>query len=215
MQVDSPDVGKVRLQPELPDGERSLRDVLDLLLQDIVLTPVDATSLPWDKPVFVVRTAPLDWMPGLFDEIQRHHAASRLHVMSHARDADAIRAMAPGATFHPYTAEGRYRLEDVPLAMLHRFRQMDFGTLIFPDPGTSADLCDEIERLFTAIDLQRMVTYTRDGGFARARDWQRRARAHAAFLKLIEWYQSSVEAESSIAANQVVAIPAGATNDRS
>ncbi len=209
------DLRSVPLQPDLPAGERSLRTVLDILLQDMALTPIDASTLPWSKPVFILRAAPMDAMRPLLDEIQRHCAAPLLHIMSHARDGEAIRALAPAATFHAYPATGRYRLEDVPAAMMHRLRQADFGMLIFPDPGTSADLCDEVERLFGAIDLRRMVIYTADAGFARAADWQKRTRAQAAFIRLVEWYQSSVEAESSIDENQDRPMPAGATNDRS
>ena len=201
--------------PALPAAERSLRDVLDVLLQDMALEPIDPATLPWNRPIFILRSMPLDRLARLVAAIHRHAPAPALHVMSHARDAESIRATAPGCTFHAYTTPGRYRLEDVPLAMLDRLRRMEFGMLVFPDPGTSEALCREVERIFEAIDPTRMVTFTTDGAFARAADWPRRQRARSAFLRLVEWYQSSPDPASSMSENQEPSAPFRATNVRS
>ena len=50
--------------------------------------------------------------------------------------------------------------------------------------------------------------------FARARDWNKRRLAQAAFLRLIEWYQSTGAADSSIDENHDRP-RLGDTNDRS
>ena len=49
----------LRAVTRLTSGEeaRSLRTVLDLLLQDIPLRPVDPATLPWDRPILILRSA--------------------------------------------------------------------------------------------------------------------------------------------------------------
>jgi hypothetical protein len=123
--------------------------------------------------------------------------------------------MAPEVTFHAYATPGRYRLEEVPLAMVHRLRQTGFGMLVFPDPGTSEALGDEVERIFDAIDPSRMITFTAEGGFARAPDRARRRRARGAFLRLIEWYQSDGDPSSMSSNQDVDSAPFRLTNEKS
>ena len=100
-------------------AEAPLRAVLDMLLQDMALEPVDPATLPWHEPMFVLRGAPMDHMEAFFRLVVAHCSAPALHVMSHARDRDVLRAMAPCEfTFHAYPTPGRYCLEEVPSAML-------------------------------------------------------------------------------------------------
>jgi hypothetical protein len=197
-------------------AETPLRAVFDMLLQDMALEPVDPATLPWDEPIFVLRGAPIDHMESFFRLVAAHCAAPALHVMSHGRDEDALRALAPcDFTFHAYPTPGRYRLEDVPAAMLDRLRMAGLGTLFFLDTGVSAELFDEVERLFAAIAEHRMVTVRNDGTCARTADWRRRRRAHAAFLRLVEWYQSALDPGTAISENQDAPNGSRVTNERS
>ena len=43
-----------------PDVTESLRVVFDLLLQDMAAEPVDPLTLPWERPLFLLRAAPLE-----------------------------------------------------------------------------------------------------------------------------------------------------------
>lgn len=174
--------------PMHPDATESLRVVFDLLLQDMALEPVDPATLPWDRPILLLRAAPLDRTQTFFERLPAYSRAPDLHVMSHARDRDALREMARcDFTFHAYPTPGRYSLEEVPTAMLERLRAIGFGALLVLENGESAELFDEIERLLAAIDEQRLIVVRRDGSFHRSAEWRRRRRAQAAFLHLVEW----------------------------
>jgi hypothetical protein len=175
------------------DAASGLRVVLDLLLQDMALEPVDAATLPWDQPILVLRSADMERFSAVLQQIVSHCPAPLLHVLSHARDEEAIRYRAPcDFTFHGYPTPGRYRLAEVPASMLDRLRSVRFGTLLYIDPGTSADLSGEVEALFAAIEDRRMVTVREDGTFARAVDSRLRRHAESAFLRVIEWYQQKL-----------------------
>jgi hypothetical protein len=176
------------------EGAQGLRVVLDMLLQDLPLKPADPAALDWDRPIFVLRSADMRKMQGFLDRLVSHCPSPVLHVMSHARDEAAIRAMAPcDLTFHAYPTPGRYRLEDVPAATLHALRHVGFGTAFFLDTGTAADLFDEVERLLLAIVSDRPVSVLADGTFAKAPERGLRKRAEAAFFGLVEWYQAKLD----------------------
>ena len=183
------------------NGEPHVRAVLDILLQDIALQPLPAAALPWDRPVLVLRAAPMDQLERFIEEADRHGAAA-LHILSHARDREAIAAMAPRAIFHAYPTPGRYKLEEIPAALLHRLRSHGFAAFVFLEPGTSAELFDEAERIFAATGAADMVTFSPGAAFARPGDWGHRRRAQAAFLQLVEWYQSRVASAPIAASNQ-------------
>lgn len=173
---------------------RSLRVVLDRLVQDLPLTSVDPATLPWDRPILVLRSATMTRLQALFDEIIVHCSTPALHVMSHARDERAIRDMAPcPVTFHAYPVQGPYRLEDVSAAMLDSLRAVGFGTVFSLDAGTWGDRLQEVDRLLAAIRESGMVSFRRDGTYARATDWRQRRRAESAFLRLLEWYQFKLD----------------------
>jgi hypothetical protein len=172
---------------------QGLRVVLDLLLQDMALEPVDAATLPWDQPILVLRSADMERFSTVLQQIVSHCPAPLLHVLSHARDEEAIRNRAPcDVTFHAYPTPGRYRLDGVPAATLDYLRSVRFGTLLYIDPGTSAELSLEVEALFAAIADRPMVTVREDGTFARAVDARLRRHAETAFLRVIEWYQQKL-----------------------
>ena len=173
--------------------DQSVRGVLDALLQDMTLDPIEPASLPWDAPILILRSAPMDRLAALLADICQRTPGAVVHVLSHARDGDAVRALSPEAIFHPYPTPGRYRLEDVPPATLESLRAVGFGVLLFLDPGTSSGLFDEAERLFAAIADRPMISVREDEGFARARDSAQRRRAQAAFLALVDWYQRTVD----------------------
>ena len=176
------------------DAARGLRVVLDLLLQDMALEPVDLATLPWHEPILILRSADMERFRAALRQIVAHCPAPRLHVMSHAHDEATIRDMTPSdLTFHGYPAPGRYRLEEVPAAMLERLRSVGFRTLLYLDPGTSADLFGEVEVLFAAIQDDGMVVAREDGSFGRTSNARLRTRAEAAFLRLIEWYQLKLD----------------------
>ena len=167
----------------------SLRVVLDLLLQDMH-RPVDPVTLPWDRPIFVLRSANMGRMQALLDEIVLRCPAPALHIMSHARDEDALRQAAPCAfTFHAYPTAGRYRLEDVPAAVLDRVRAVPFGILFFLDTGPYDDLFNEVERLLGAISSIDITRFCNNGTYAGSSHRRLRQRAESAFLRLIEWYR--------------------------
>ena len=172
----------------------ALRTVFALLLQDRALEPVDPSSLPWDRPLFVIRSAPLPRLVAFMEEAARQHQAPVLHVMSHARDEAAIREAAPCPfTFHAYPGEGRYSLDAMPDAVLEQLRAVGFGALFFLDTGTRGDLLEEVERLLAAIVENGVVSFNAEGAFARTRDWRTRQLAEAAFLPLVEWYHRKLD----------------------
>jgi hypothetical protein len=178
----------------LSEAAHSLRTVLDLLLQDRALKPIEPAGLPWDEPIFVVRSAPLDRLRALLDEIVAHTPAPALHIMSHARDEPAIRAVAPCEfTFHAYPTPGRYRFEDIPTDRLERLRSIAFGTLFFLDAGTTGERLEEVERMVAGIRKDRAVSFRGDGTFASMPDWRQRTLAESAFLRLIEWYHFKLD----------------------
>jgi hypothetical protein len=182
------------LGPAVSEAARGLRIVLDLLLQDIALDPVDAALLPWHEPILILRSADMERFRAVMRQIVTYCPAPTLHVLSHARDEETIREIAPcDFTFHAYPTPGRYRLDGVPAAMLNRLRAVSFATLIYIDPGTSAELFGEVESLFAAIKDGGMVSVRQDGTFARAPQAHLRRRAESAFLRLIEWYQLKLE----------------------
>jgi len=176
---------------QLPDDDtaQSLRTVLDLLLQDIPLQPVDPATLPWDQPIFILRSANMGRMRALIDEILVHTPTPLLHIMSHARDEKALRELVPCEfMFHAYPTPGRYRLEDVPSATLDRLRAVDFGILFFLDTGSFADLLDEVDRVLGAICPMGIISFGNDGTCGRLPERQVRKRAESAFFRLVEWY---------------------------
>jgi hypothetical protein len=141
--------------------------MLDLLGRDLALARVARATLTWNRPVLVLRSGNMDRMRAFFDELARHPEIPAVHVLSHAHDEDAIRAMAPrDITFHPYPTPGRYWLGHVPPAMLERLRSEDFGMLTFLDPGAADDLLTEVHRLLTAIAEKQLTCFCNDGAFA-------------------------------------------------
>ena len=182
-----------------------LRVVLDLLLQDMALEPVDPAALPWHEPILVLRSADMERFRAVLRQIVTYCPAPRLHVLSHARDEQAIRdaiheIVQCDFTFHGYPTPGRYRLEEVPVAMLEQLRSVGFATLVYIDPGTSADLFGEAEAIFAGIqDTSIMVSVRADGTLGRAPDARLRRRAESAFLGLIEWYQRKVDPAPPVA----------------
>jgi hypothetical protein len=176
------------------DAAQGLRTVLDLLLQDLPLTPLDPAVLPWDEPILVLRSADMKKMRAFLDRLVARCPSPALHVLSHARDEAAIRAMVPFAlTFHAYPVSGRYRLEEVPRATLDALQAAGIGTAFFLDTGISGDLFDEVERLLSAIAPDRLVSVHEDGTLARTPERRLRKRAESAFLGLIEWYQRKLD----------------------
>jgi len=177
------------------DVARSLRTVLDLLLQDIPLQPIDPATLAWDRPIFILRSANMGRLRALLDEILVRTPAPHLHIMSHARDERALREMAPcDFTFHAYPTPGRYRLEDVPPTTIERLHAVDFGVLCYLDTGPFADLLDEVERVLGAIRPLALTCFGNDGTFARLPERRLRRRAESAFFRLVEWYQGAADA---------------------
>lgn len=175
---------------------RCLRLVLDRLVQDLPLMPVDPATLPWDRPILVLRSANMTRLRAFLDEIVIRCPTPALHVMSHARDEGAIRDMAPcDFTFHAYPTPGQYRLEDVPATMLDRLRTAGFGTVFCLDAGTWGDRLENVDRLLAAILEPGMVSFRGDGTYARAADWRQRRRAESAFLRLLAWYQLKLDPE--------------------
>ncbi|MEP7305688.1 MAG: hypothetical protein ABJA98_09235 [Acidobacteriota bacterium] len=175
----------------------SLRAVLDLLLQDMHKA-VDPATLSWDRPIFVLRSANMGRLQALLEEIVLRCPAPALHVMSHARDEEALRQAAPCAlTFHAYPTAGRYRLEDVPVAVLDRLRAVPFGILFYLDTGPYDDLFNEVERLLGAISSIDITRFCNDDTYAGSSHRRLRQRAEAAFLGLIEWYRPMPGTEAS------------------
>jgi hypothetical protein len=177
---------------------QGLRVVLDLLLQDMALEPVEPAVLPWREPILVLRSADMERFRAVLRQIVTYCPAPLLHVLSHARDEqtirDAIREIVHcDVTFHGYPTPGRYRLNGVPVAMLERLRSAGFGTLVYLDPGTSADLFGEVEAIFAGIQATGMVSVRVDGTWSRAPDARLRRQAESAFLGLIEWYQRKLD----------------------
>ena len=172
---------------------QSMRAVLDVLLQDMALDPVDPASLPWDTPILILRSASMDRLAALLGDIRTHAPRSTVHVISHERDAGAVRAMAPDIVFHAYPTPGRYRLDGLPAAALEALRAARFGLLFFLDPGTSGELFDEAERLFAAVADRPMISVREDGSFGCVRHSGDRRRAQAAFLSLVDWYQRKID----------------------
>lgn len=176
------------------DGAQSLRTVLDLLLQDIPPKPVNPATLPWDRPIFILRSANMGRLRVLLDEILTHTATPQLHILSHARDEQTLREMAPCEfTFHAYPTPGRYRLEQIHPATLDRLRAVGFGILFFLDTGPFADLLDEVDRVLGAIRPIGIISFGNDGRCARLPERHIRKRAESAFFALIEWYHSTLE----------------------
>jgi hypothetical protein len=187
-----PEHGPVTVTPS--EAAQSLRTVFDMLLQDKALHPLDPATLPWQAPILVLRSAPIERLQAFFHELVAYCRAPILHVMSHARDEDAIRAVAPcDLMFHTYPGPGRYRLEDVPAEMLSGLRAVGFGTVFFLDAGTSGDLLVDVERLAAAIAENRTVSFRGNGTYAWTPDWRQRTLAEAAFLRLVEWYHFKLD----------------------
>jgi hypothetical protein len=202
--------------PMHPDATESLRVVFDLLLQDMAMEPVDPATLPWDQPILLLRAAPLDHLKDFFARLPTYSPTPDLHILSHARDRDALREMAPcDFTFHAYPTPGRYCLEEVPAAMLARLRATGFGALLVLDTGDSATLFDEVERLLAAIDGQQMIAVQKNGLFLRSAEWRQRRRAQAAFLRLVAWSQPMASGDITMSENQDGWPAPRATNDRS
>lgn len=168
--------------------------VLTLLLQDRALSTVDAESLPWDRPMLVLRSAHMERMQQFVDVVRAHAPTPPLHVMSHARDEGAIRTMAgTDIAFYPYPTPGRYSLDEVPPDTLDRLRSVGFGTLVWLDAGSAGEGLDGAEQILAAIDESRMASFRADGTFGRPEDWRLRRLASDAFYRLIEWYHCKVD----------------------
>jgi hypothetical protein len=175
------------------DVAAGLGTVLALLLQDRALATVDAGTLPWDRPMFVLRSAHMERMQQFLDVVRAHSAAPRLHVMSHARDEEVLRSMAGhDMTFYPYPTPGRYSLDIVPAEMLERLRAVGFGALIFLDAGQHGEGLDAAVEVLAAIDEPRMASFRSDGTFGRPDDWGVHRLASAAYYRLIEWYHAKL-----------------------
>jgi hypothetical protein len=167
----------------------SLRVVLDMLLRDKTLGLVEADTLPWDQPILVIRSAPMGRMEAFFHQVASRASSPTVHVLSHARDEEALRSLAPfPIVFHAYGTPGPYRLEGVESVLLQRLREAGFAALFFLDAGTKGDRLDEVERLLAAIRPEPLVCFMGNGKFAKAPDAEQRRLAEAAFLRLIEWY---------------------------
>lgn len=176
------------------DVASALSTVLALLLQDRRLSQVDVDTLPWDRPIFVLRSAYMERLRSLLRIVLARTPVPPLHIMSHARDEGAIRAMANGAlTYYPYPTPGPYRLEEMPSEMLDRLQSVGFGALVFLDAGNAGEGLDDVQRLLAAIGATQMVAYRADGTFAQAQDWRRHRLATAAFYRLIEWYHAKLD----------------------
>jgi hypothetical protein len=166
---------------------QGLRVGFDIHPPDMALEPVDPATLPWDTPILVLRSAPMPRLQTLLDQILSHRRDPALHIMSHARDKETIREMVPcDFTFHAYPTPGRYRLDGVPAKTLDQLRSVGFGTLLYIDPGTSADFFREVGSLFLAIQEHGMVSVGTDGTFARVTDLRLRKVAESACLHVIE-----------------------------
>lgn len=176
------------------DADGALNSVLTLLLQDRTLSALDAASLPWDRPVFVLRSAHMERMQQFLDVVRAHAPAAALHIMSHARDERALRAMAEREiTFYPYPTPGRYSLDEIPSEMLERLRSVGFGTLVFLDPGQQGEGLDGAQDILAAIDEPRMASFRADGTFGRPSDWRQHRLASAAFYRLVAWYHDKLD----------------------
>ncbi|MEP7305691.1 MAG: hypothetical protein ABJA98_09250 [Acidobacteriota bacterium] len=173
---------------------KSIGIVLDTLLRDMSLEAVHVDRLLWDRPIFVLRSASMERMRAFLGEILVHASAPKLHIMSHARDESAIRAIAHcDVTFYAYPVSGPYRLENVPAATVDRLQSVGFGTLFLLDAGTSGERLGDAEKLLAAIGEHGMVSFLADGTYAALSDWRQRRRAESAFLRLMEWYQLKLD----------------------
>ena len=179
---------------QLNESARSLRTTLDLLLRDMAPKPVNPATVQWDQPIFILRSANMGRMKALLDDIVTHCRTPRLHIMSHARDEQTLREMAPcDFTFHAYPTPGRYRLAEVSAASLERLRAVEFRSLFFLDTGIFSDLFDEVERLLAAVAETGMISFNNDGTYTRPPQRRLHQQAESAFLRLIEWYQFKLD----------------------
>jgi hypothetical protein len=185
------------------DGARSLRAVFDMLLHDKALQPVDPDTLPWDRPIFVIRSAHMGRMDHFFQQVAARSSRPDLHVLSHARDEDSLRTLAPFPfTFHAWPTPGPYRLENLPAPLLERLQAQRFARLFFLQ-NSAGDRLEEVERLLMAIQPGSPVCLLSSGAFAQAADARQRQLAEAAFLRLIEWYQFRLDpAGASLASTE-------------
>jgi hypothetical protein len=95
------------------------------------------------------------------------NVTSEMHVMSHARDENAIRAaVRHDFTFHAYPTPGPYLSDRVPAPMMANLRAVEFGALVFLDAGVAAAGLDDVRRLLAEIDDTRIVAYRGDGTLA-------------------------------------------------
>jgi hypothetical protein len=199
-----------------PENEQALglRVVFDMLLRDKALGLVEPETLAWDQPFLVIRSAHMGRMEAFFHQVATRCTAPRLHVLSHARDEEALHTLAPFPfTFHAWTTPGAYRLENMPAPLLERLRAERFATLFFLDQGTNGDRLDEVERLLAAIKPEPIVCFMGNGKFAQAPDAEQRRLAETAFLRLIEWYQFRLDPGGATLASAEPA-PAGSGQTR-
>jgi FkbM family methyltransferase len=184
------------------DVAQSLSTVLTLLLQERTLQEVDVEALSWDRPVLVVRSAHMGRFDAFLKTVLARRPMPSLHVLSHARDEQAIKAMTGAPlTFYAYPTPGAYRLEEIPPNMLAALKAVGFGTLVFLDAGQNDEGLDQVQRLLAAISDAGVVSYRAggsfsdraNGGFARAADWRRHHLAASAFQRLIEWYHHRLD----------------------
>jgi hypothetical protein len=176
------------------DLANALRIVLSRLLQDRTTPVVDSESMSWHQPIFVLRSAGMDRLAAFLNVARAHRPMPPLHIMSHARDEPAIRALDSSPfTFYPYPTPGSYRVEEVAADTLARLRAVRFGALVFLDAGNEGARLDEVERLVGAIGETKMVSFRADGTFAGPEVWREYRLATAAFHRLIEWYHFKLD----------------------
>lgn len=171
----------------------SLRPVMDVLLQEMALEPRAASSVAWDRPVLVLRSANMTRMQAFAELVARVEPAD-LHVLSHARDEGALRGLlARPFTFQPWQTDGPYTLEAADPRQLDGLSGLRFETVIFLDPGMVGQKLERVEELLLAIGARRMLTFLGDGTLAEPRDWHRRRLAESAFLRLTAWFHCLLE----------------------
>lgn len=172
-----------------PDAVGTMRLMVTELLRDRAIHPIDAAALAWDQPMLLLRSAHMERLQQFLNVMRTRARGGALHVMSHARDEGAIRAMTgAGTVFHPYHTPGRYSLDKVPAATIEQLRSVGFGTLVLLDAGQDAEGLEGAEQLLTSIDASRVATFRADGTFGRPADWALRHLASEAFYRLNEWY---------------------------
>jgi hypothetical protein len=186
----------------------ALRTTLTLLAQSLPLSTVDAESLGWDRPMFVLRSASMERLQSFLRVARSHEPMPQLHIMSHVRDEAAVAAMVDSAfTFYPYPTPGPYHLGDIPSDTVDRLRSVGFSTLVFLDRGMTGEGLDDVKRVMVAIDEPRVVCYRADDTFARPADWRLHLGADLSY-RLLEQY---VRTQNLEVVDGLVVVPEGTT----